>query len=87
MWDRSGGVIGALEVCVHVRALVAVIWQGRGLGDNHRFKEGPHSELTHLIEPLGKTKAGVWGQDRDTAWGGSSVSAALRMEPAPHAND
>lgn len=54
---------GAIAVCVHVCVLVVVMWQGRGLGDNHRFEEGPHSELTHLIEPLGKNKAAAMGRD------------------------
>lgn len=57
-----GGVSdGAIAACVYVCVLV-VMWQGRGLGDNHRFEEGPHSELTHLIEPLGKNKAGAMGR-------------------------
>lgn len=43
-----------------MRVLV-VVWKSRGLGDNHRFEAGPHSELTHLIEPLGKNKAGAEG--------------------------
>lgn len=59
-------------VCVYV-LVVVVMWQGRGLGDNHRFEEGPHSELTHLIEPLGKNKAGAMGRDGVRSGGGASV--------------
>lgn len=88
----GGGVSnGAVAVCVHVCVLAVVMWQGRGLGDNHRFEEGPHSELTHLIEPLRKNKAGAMGRDRGAAWEGgggfSKPSADSRMEPAPYAND
>ena len=49
-----------------MHASVAVMCQGRGLGDNHRFEEGPGSELTYLIEPLRKNKAGAIGQSRRT---------------------
>lgn len=60
----------------------------KGLGDNHRFKEGPQSELTYLIEPLGKNKNEAIGRDGvRTAEGSSNWSAALGMEPALHAND
>lgn len=60
-------------MCVHVCALAVVIRQGRGLGDNHRFEEGPHSELTHLIEPLGKNKAGAVGARQGYSMGGASA--------------
>lgn len=49
-------------MCLVVAA--AVMWWGWGLGDNHRFEEGSHSELTHLIELLGKNKARVMGLGR-----------------------
>lgn len=52
------------RVCECVCLVAAVMWRGRGLGDNHRFEEGSHSELTHLIEPLGKNKARVMGLGR-----------------------
>lgn len=40
-----------VRVCVCVCECVC----GRvgGLGDNHRFEEGPYSKLTHLIELFG----------------------------------
>ncbi len=75
-----------MAVSVYVCVMV-VMWQSRGLGDNHRFEEGTHSELTHLIEPLGKNKAGAMGRGGGAERGGSSPSTALGMELAPHAND
>lgn len=65
---QSGGESnGAIAVCVHVCVLEVVMWQGRELGDNHRLEEGPHSKLTHLIEPLGKNKAVAMGRDRGSS--------------------
>lgn len=53
--------------------LLVVMWQGRGLGDNHSFEEGPHSELTHLIEPLEKNKAQAMGRDEGTECEGGGL--------------
>lgn len=59
--------------------LLVVMWQGRGLGDNHSFEEGPHSELTHLIEPLEKNKAQAMGRDEGTECEGGG--ALVHQQP------
>lgn len=74
----------SVYICVCVMVVVVVMmWQGRGLGDNHRFEEGTHSELTRLIEPLGKNKAGAMGRGGGTQWGGAQSINSLGNGTCP----